>query len=287
MLERTAYPAGVPCWVDTTQPDVAAAVDFYSRLFGWQFEDAQPPDAPGRYVVGHLRGRRVAAVGSTDQARQQAAVWNTYVCVESADDTAAQVVAAGGEMRMPPMDVGQAGRTAVLADPGGAVLHLWQPGTTIGAQLVNEPGTWNWSDLNTRDVARAKTFYGQIFGWQADKVDFGSGESYMWRMPGYGDFLEQLNPGVRQAHRDAGAPEGFTDAIGWLLHMSNDQFAADASPHWAVTFSVDDTDQIADRAQKLGGTITVAPFDVPYARMAVITDPQGAVFSISKYNPPT
>jgi predicted enzyme related to lactoylglutathione lyase len=287
MLERSAYPAGVPCWVDTAQPDVDAAVDFYSGLFGWQFENAMPPDAPGRYLIGCLRGGRVAAVGSMQAGAQHTPVWNTYVCVDSADETAAKVVPARGTILTAPMDVGEAGRMAVLADPSGAALCLWQPGTTVGAQLVNEPGTWNWSDLNTRDIAQAKAFYAQIFGWEADPVDFGFGESYMLRVPGYGDFLEQHNPGVRQAHMDAGAPEGFTDAIGWLQLMSSDQFPADAPPRWAVTFSVDDADWSAERAQKLGGTITVPPFDVPYARISVVTDPQGAVFTISKYNPPT
>lgn len=287
MLERTAYPAGVPCWVDTAQPDVDAAVDFYSGLFGWQFEDAMPPDAPGRYVIASLRGGRVAAVGSMQPGAQHTPVWNTYVCVDSAEDAAARVGAAGGTILTAPLNVGAAGRMAVLADPTGAVLSLWQPGTTIGAQRVNEPGTWNWSDLNTRDIACATAFYGQVFGWQSSPVEFGFGEAAMWRMPGYGDFLEQHYPGVRQAHLEAGAPEGFSDAIGWLQPMTSDQFPADAPSHWAVTFSVDDADRIADLAHQLGGRITVPPFDVPYARVAVVTDPQGAMFTVSKYNPPS
>jgi predicted enzyme related to lactoylglutathione lyase len=86
---------------------------------------------------------------------------------------------------------------------------------------------------------------------------------------------------------EAGAPEGFTDAIGWMQLMTNDQFPDSTPPHWSVTFSVDDTDAVAKRAQKLGGTVTVPPFDVPYARVAVITDPQGATFTASKYIPPT
>ena len=163
---------------------------------------------------------------------------------------------------------------------------MWQPGEHKGAQLVNEPGTWNWSDLNTRDVAGAKAFYAAVFGWEASKVDFGSGESYMWRVPGYGGFLERNDPGVRQRHQEAGAPAGFTDAIGWLQLMTGDRFPGDALPHWSVTFSVHDTDAIAERTTQLGGTVTVPPFSVPYARIAALTDPQGAVFTVSQYIPP-
>jgi len=279
MLERTSYPAGVPCWVDSAQPDVDAAVAFYSGLFGWQFQETMPPEARASYRIAHLRGSRVAAVGSQEPGAQHRPFWNTYVSVANTDDTAAKVVPAGGTIVSPPMDVGTAGRMAVLRDPAGAVLSLW--GTTMGAQLVNEPGTWNWSDLQTRDIAGAAAFYGQVFGWEATPVDFGAGEARMWRMPGYGDFLEQHNPGVRQGHIDAGAPPGFTDAIGWLQQQTDDGPA-----HWDVTFSVDDADRIADRAQQLGGTVVVPPFDVPYARIGVVADPQGAAFNISKYNPP-
>jgi hypothetical protein len=108
----------------------------------------------------------------------------------------------------------------------------------------------------------------------------------MWRVPGYGDFLDGNDPGVRQRHQEAAAPEGSTDAIAWLQLMTSDQFADDVPPHRSVTFSVDDTDAIAERTKQLGGTVTVPPFDVPYARIAVVTDPQGAVFTVSKYIPP-
>jgi uncharacterized protein len=287
MLERTAYPAGVPCWVDTAQPDPRAALAFYDGLFGWQFEDTMPSDSPVRYFLARLRGRAVAAVGSVTDGVPRTPVWNTYVWVDSADETAAKVRSAGGQVITPPFDILDAGRMAVFADPAGATFCVWQAGEHKGAQLVNEPNTWNWSDLNTRDVEGAKAFYGAVFGWEASRVDFGFGESYMWRVPGYADFLERNDPGVRQRHVEAGAPEGFTDAIGWMQQMTSDQFPDDALPHWSVTFSVDDTDAIAERTKQLGGRVTVPPFDVPYARIAVVSDPQGAMFSVSKYIPPT
>src|SRR5919107_506973 len=63
MSERDGYQAGVPCWVDTWQPDAAAAAGFYTRLFGWTAEDIMPADSPARYFMCKLRGRDVAAVG--------------------------------------------------------------------------------------------------------------------------------------------------------------------------------------------------------------------------------
>jgi uncharacterized protein len=282
---RNDYLPGVPCWIDTAQPDPRAAVAFYGDLFGWDFTDEMPPDSPVRYFVGRLRGGKVAAVTSSRDGAPPA--WHTYIAVADADETAARVTGSGGHLIMPPMDMSDAGRMAVFTDPARAALRAWQAGQHRGAERVNEPGTWNWSDLNTRDMTAAKAFYAAVFGWEASAVDFGSGEAYMLRRPGYGDFLERDNPGIRQIHMDAGAPEGFTDAIAWMQPMSGDQSPDTASSHWSVTFSVDDPDAIASRAAQLGGTVTVPPFDVPFARTAVITDPQGAVFTASKYIPPS
>ena len=259
---------------------------FYAGLFGWEFADSMPSDSPVRYLLARLRGRDVAAVGSVTRGHSPTPVWTTYIAVKSADETAARVTNAGGQVITPPFDILDAGRMAVFADPAGAVFSVWQAAERTGAQLVNEPSTWNWSDLNTRDVDGAKVFYGAVFGWETSTVDFGFGESHMWRVPGYGDFLERDDPGVRQRHREAGAPKGFTDAIAWLKLMTRDKFPDDVLPHWSVTFSVGDTDAVAERTRQLGGTVTVPPFDVPYARVAVLTDPQGAVFTVSKYTPP-
>ena len=95
-------------------------------------------------------------------------MWATYVNVESADDTAAKVTAAGGQVIVPPMDVMDVGRMAVFTDSVGAFFSVWQPGTHPGAQLVNEPGTCSWSELITTDVDASKAFYGAVFGWGAD-----------------------------------------------------------------------------------------------------------------------
>jgi uncharacterized protein len=284
VIERDGYPPGVPCWIDTSQPDPEAAVRFYQGLFGWEFTDRMPPGSEGSYYVARLHGMQVAAVGSQPEGSPPTANWATSIWVESADETAAKAKEAGGSVLAEPFDIFDAGRMAVLSDPTGAVFSLWQAGTHRGAELVNEANTWNWSDLNTRDAQVAKAFYGAVFGWVAEEVDLGDlGEATMLRRPGYGDFLEQLEPDIRSRQTEAGAPPGFADAIGWMSKMSPDQFPEDVPSHWSVTFAVEDVDAIAATAERLGGRVLIAPFDAGAARIAVLADPQGAVFNVSKY----
>src|SRR5438105_2695884 len=156
--EREGYIAGVPCWVDTSQPDPDAAADFYGGLFGWEFEDAMPAGAPARYLIAGLRGGDVAAVSSPPEGAPALAVWNTYVWVEDADEAAAKAREAGGTVLSDPFDVMDAGRMAVLADPEGAALCVWQAREHKGARVVNEPGSLNFNVLNTRDPAAARRF---------------------------------------------------------------------------------------------------------------------------------
>ena len=155
---------------------------------------------------------------------------------------------------MEPFDVPGAGRMAVLADPSGAAWRVWQAGEFSGAQAVNEPGTWNFSDLRTRDADGAKAFYGRVLGWEVSGLDGDGGDSGgFWRSPGYGDFLAERDPDIRERMADVQAPEGFEDAIAWLVSMTSDQYPDATPPHWGITFAVDDTDAIADKATELGG----------------------------------
>jgi predicted enzyme related to lactoylglutathione lyase len=285
VLERDGYPAGVPCWVDTAQPDPEAAVGFYAGLFGWEFEERTPPGSPQRYFVAQLRGRDVAGVGSQPEGTPPVPMWLTYIWVDSADETATKIKAAGGSVLMEPFDVTNAGRMGVFSDPSGAVFCTWQAREHKGAQLVNEPGTWNFSELNTPDPNGAKDFYGAVFGWEVST--FGQDDdSGFWRVPGYGDFLQQRDPEVRERQADVGAPEGFEDAVAWLVPTASGG-SPDTPPHWSVTFAVDDADAAADRAAKLGGKVLVLPADAPWVRMTVLSDPHGAVFTASKFTPPT
>jgi uncharacterized protein len=147
MPERDGYLPGVPCWIDTSQPDPESAVAFYGGLFGWDFEDVMPPGSQGKYFVARLHGGDVAAVGSQPEGAPQAAAWNTYVSVESADDAAAKVRDAGGNVVMEPFDVLDAGRMALLTDPEGAAFCVWQAKEHKGARIVNEPGSLIFNSL--------------------------------------------------------------------------------------------------------------------------------------------
>lgn len=281
---RSSYPAGTPSWVDTWQPDPDAAAAFYGGLFGWTFVERMPADGPGQYMVALLEDHDVAAVGSLPGPASPPA-WNTYVTVDSVDDAVDRIRDAGGSVLVDPFDVLDAGRTAVATDPAGALFCLWQAGRHHGSELVNQPDTWNWSNLATRDPEGAKAFYGAVFGWEARPVELGEYKATMWCLPGYGDFLVTLEPGLRERQSDEGVPEGFADAIGWMETMTDDQHAADTPAHWAVTFSVADTTATAAKAAELGGTVLVPPFDAGSAMVATLADPAGAVFTISTYTP--
>lgn len=280
MPERDGYIPGVPCWVDTSQPDPEAAVDFYGGLFGWDLENTLPPDSPGQYFIARIRGGDVAAVGSVPEGAPPMAMWNTYVWVESADETASKVTDAGGTVLTEPFDIMDSGRMAVFTDPEGAAICAWQANEHKGAQIVNEHGSLNFNGLHTRDPAAAKAFYGSVFGWETLALP---GGFEVWALPGYGDHLEQGDPGIRERVAEMGGVEGFVDVVASLNQIAEDQ--ADVPPHWDVTFAADDADAIAAKAPELGGKVIAPPFDAPWVRMTVIADPQGATFTASQFVP--
>jgi predicted enzyme related to lactoylglutathione lyase len=277
MSEQDRYISGVPCWADTNQPDPAAAAEFYGGLFGWQLEESMPEGSPGSYLMARLDGGSVAAISSPPEGAPPEATWNTYVLVESADATAAAVREAGGQVLREPFDIGDTGRMATFADPEGAVFSVWQAGSFRGADVVNAHGSVNFNDLYVRDLERAQAFYGAVFGWDPLPMHDAGG---MWALRGYGDHLELRNPGNRQGMKDMGAPERFEDVVASFSRIDDDSPA-----RWSLTFAVDDADAVAARARELGGTVVVEPFDMPWVRQTVITDPQGATFTASKFVP--
>jgi uncharacterized protein len=286
MAEREGYIPGVPCALDTTQPEPEAAVRFYSGLFGWRCEDVMPPESEATYFIARLRGRDVAAVGSIEVA-PQTATWNTYFWVDSVDETASKVLDAGGGVLMEPFDIKpKAGRKAVFTDPEGAAFCVWQAKSNKGAQLVNEPGTLVLNGLNTRDVEGAKSFYGSVFGWQTLTLD---GGAEMWTVPGYGDYLERDHPDRRKQLAEMGGP-GFEDAVASIDPIPEDQ--PDTPAHWSVSFAVDNADATAAKATELGGTVIAPHLDAPWSRpgyyrvhVTIIKDPQGATFIASQFVP--
>jgi predicted enzyme related to lactoylglutathione lyase len=274
MAEPRTYPHGVTCRIDTEQPDLDAARQFYGALFGWTLTDAMPPGAPQPYLVATLDGQDVGAIGPTSAGT---ATWNTYVAVDDADATAAAVTAAGGTVVSGPEDAGAAGRTARCMDPAGAAFRLWQARERPGAQLANTPGAWNFSDLHTPDRDAAMAFYTSLFGWKA--VDMEQGAGTMLQVPGYGEHLAAtVDPGIHE--RQASAPPGFADVIGGLLITGPGEPA-----RWHVTFTVADRDDSADTAERLGATIVTSSDDL-WTRNALVRDPQGADFTVSQFTPP-
>jgi uncharacterized protein len=224
------------------------------------------------YLIAALHGADVAAIGQAGDT----AAWNTYISVSDAGQAAAAVEAAGGTVLSGPASTGPAGRMAVCADPAGAEFRLWQPGQRPGAQLVNAAGAWNFSHLHTTDLAPARAFYAEVFGWDYDEAAGGGG---FIRVPGYGDHLAATaDPGIRE--RQATAPPGFADVIGGMQPI-----APPGAPHWHVTFSVSDRDAAAASAGRLGATVLSA-YESPWAALADIRDPQGAEFTISQFQPP-
>jgi predicted enzyme related to lactoylglutathione lyase len=138
----------------------------------------------------------------------------------------------------------------------------------------------NFNGLNTRDVEAAKSFYGSVFGWQTLTLE---GGTEMWTLPGYGDHLEESNPGIRKQMAGVGAPPGFEDVVASINPIPAEQ--PDVAAHWNVTFAVDDADATAAKATELGGKVILPPFDAPWVRMTVIADKQGATFVASKFVP--
>jgi predicted enzyme related to lactoylglutathione lyase len=256
-MEFDRYENGVPSWVDMGSPGLGEAKEFYSGLFGWECPEG-PPEAGG-YSVCTLHGKTVAGLGPQMNPNAPP-YWCTYVNVDSADDTLAQIEANGGVVYMPAMDVMDVGRMAIVGDPTGAVFGLWQPGTHTGAQVVNEPGTYCWSELITTDLEAAKAFYLAVFGWGA----------------------EEQGP--------EGGPVAYTEwkvndrSVGGMM-LKMPEMPADMPNLWGVYFAVADTDATVSEALELGGSLVMAPMDIEPGRFATLVDPVGATCNVLALKP--
>jgi uncharacterized protein len=253
LSERREYRPGTPCWVDLSSPELERSSEFYTGLFGWQAREAGSPEEAGGYTMFTLEGKQVAAVGPT-QGEGQPPWWNMYVSVESADAAANKVREAGGAVLMEPFGVLGAGRMAILADPQGAIFCVWQPNGHFGAELVNQPGAFCWTELHARDPEAATGFYEAVFGWRVEPFAMPDTDAYaLWMLGEKG--------------------------VAGMSRMTEE-----GPPSWAVSFAVEDADATSARAAELGGEVRIAPFDTPVGRIAVIADPHGAVFAVTRLN---
>jgi hypothetical protein len=261
MTEYNEYAPGTFSWVDLGTTDAAGAKAFYTQLFGWQADDS--PAGPDMvYTMLSKDGKGVAGLyqmGAEQQAQGMPPFWLSYVSVADVEASAAKAKSLGGQVLREPMDVMDAGRMALIQDPTGAMLALWQPIQHHGADLANEPGSLSWNELATRDTDKAGEFYTKLFGW----------DTQVQEMPQttYTTFLngDRMNGGMMPMTEEWG----------------------DIPPHWMVYFAVEDCDQSAEKAKELGGQVRVPPTDIPpVGRFAVIQDPQGGTFTIIKLSNP-
>jgi predicted enzyme related to lactoylglutathione lyase len=250
------YAPGTFNWVDFNAHDMGRAKQFYAEVFGWTARDEDTGGGPPYAMFTH-EGRAVAGLGQmSDEMKSQGAppTWNTYVAVADAAAVQAAATEAGGAVVLPEMKVMSAGTMSFLSDPEGAVFATWQADEHPGAELVNAPGAFCWNELCVRDVDRATSFYGALFGWS-----FREGPK------------EATPTRAVMIHHDG-------RDIGHMLEM-NEQWAG-IPAHWQVYFSVEDADEAVRRVMGAGGKVMVPPMDIPPGRFSVVSDSQGGNFSV-------
>ncbi len=252
------WPAGTPCWVDLSVPDLAAAKEFYGAVFGWSFFDSGPEY--GNYQIAQVDGRAAAAIGPL-HSKDQPTVWTVYVASEDADGTAKLIGENGGTVLAEPFDIPGNGRMCIVQDPQGAVFGVWQAAGQHGAEVYVEPGSLVWTDVRLPDPDAGRAFYTSVFGYRYETL--------------------KEEPSYTIIHFD-GARDG--EPVGGIGGMMG--APEGTPPHWLAYFLVSDADTAVASARAAGGTIIAEPFDTPYGRMAGITDPHGAVFFVIGTMPP-
>ena len=246
---RTLATAGKFVWHEHVSSEPKQAEDFYTQLFGWTTEVFKPGEAD--YTMISPGGQSHGGFGKAMEGAPPPH-WLSHVAVESLEETMERVQGAGGRLRAGPFEMSEVGRIGIIADPQGADISLYEPDNDGGGPQ----GVFVWDELGTTDVDGAQRFYEQVFGWTTS--DMG---------PEYG--------GYRIFNR------GETGIAG-LMTLPDDSMPA----HWQPYVAVDDPDSTTARANELGGSALIEPMDVPnVGRIAVLRDPQGAVFGIIKPSP--
>jgi uncharacterized protein len=252
---RERYEPGTFCWADLATTDAAGALAFYGELFGWEGED-NPAGGSATYTMLLKDGDYVCALYEMDEGQKRSGMppfWLSYVSVQSADETAARASEYGGTILAGAFDVMDAGRMALVADPVGATLALWEPWGHIGARRVNDPGCMSWNELQTRDSGIAREFYAALFGWQMQPI-------------------EQDGRVVYTSFTNAGTVNG------GIMPMADGQ--GEVASYWMPYFVVASCEETVARARELGGEVLAGPMQPGGGIIAVIRDPQGAAFAV-------
>lgn len=257
MSEITMHAPGTFSWTDAGMTDVTKAKSFYGEVLGWSFNDI-PMGAGYTYSMAHVHGKNVAALyPQPPQMREQGIPpnWLCYISVKSADEVASKAERLGGKVLAAAFDVTDAGRMAVLQDPTGAAVALWEPKKHIGASLLKEAGAMVWHELRTTDMAAAERFYTGLLGCEAKTLDMGP---IKYTLLGHSE-------------RPVGAMMKITPEMGSM------------QPHWLPYFGTNDCDAAVERARRSGAKILMPPTDAPnVGRFAKLVDPQGAAFAVIK-----
>lgn len=257
-MSTTTIPSGAPVWIDLASSDLAASRTFYSTLLGWESDEPDPE--LGGYLNFTHHGERVAGCMPA-MPGAPSDVWTVYLASDDAERTCREVVEAGGTVCAPAMDVRDLGRMAVVSDPSGAPIGVWQPGTHRGLTTMAEPGHAAWFELLTRDHDTTLNFCGKVFGWTPEPVADEPGFRYSTGRIDGQDVAGVMTTGDQR-------PEGSTGV------------AEDAPAQWSVYIAVEDTDATLARAVELGATVVHGADDSPYGRMAALTDPTGTLVKI-------
>jgi uncharacterized protein len=245
MGTRTEHAPGTFSWVDLSTSDAAAAKRFYGELLGWDFEDNEIPGG-GVYTMCRVQGAAACALSEQSHVPPH---WNNYVTVASADDAVARAKELGANVIEEAFDVMDVGRMGLFADPTGAMLCVWEARRSIGAEVVNAPGALTWNELHTTDTEAASAFYGELFGWSFEEIDTGGGPAYSVIYNG-----ERSNGGM-------------------MASQSSEP------PAWIPYFVVEDLGAALERVEG-DGKLLAGPIPMPNGRIAMASDPQGAVFSL-------
>lgn len=253
------FAQSAPCWVDVQLSDLEAGKRFYGGLFGWTFhaDDGMP------FADAYSEGELVAGLAAKKDGRMPT-TWGVYFATDDIRATVALAREAGGRVITDPVRAQRAGVLAQVADPGGAVFGLWQAGERAGFEKANAPGAFCWTEVHTRQPERVDAFYEEVLGFRGTDIE----------LPGPGGTTEPF-----RIWSPAGTEPGEDTAIGGRAVIT-DAFPEMLPSYFLSYFAVADCDRAVETAAHLGGRITAPPVDIPYGRMAVLQDDQGAAFAV-------
>jgi len=245
------------CWLELGTTDAGAAKTFYKDLFGWKPEDMPMGDMS--YTIFKIGENDVCGAYRLMQEQLDAHVpphWMLYIKVANADAANAKALQLGATQVVPPADIPHVGRFAVLQDPTGAHISIFQTGEHAGIKVFGEIGAPCWADLNTSNADKAAKFYGDWLGWTFDAGE--DGYRHIINGTGQENMIGGIPP---RMHAPPGTPA-----------------------NWMTYFHVADCKASAAKAAQLGAS-TIMPADVmpDVGTIAVLADPQGAVFALYQH----